>query len=96
MRGVTEAAVWAPGLRGMAFLEPREGNEVVLLYRGLEPRTRRVLGALPLRAAEGEVQVESQDSDDLYSMPVFSRDGRRLALRVGVDDRLQIAVFEVP
>ena len=97
LKGITSNAAWAPGLAGVAFLEDRENDQTVLIYRGLVPRTRRVLGALP-RATPGEqeVQAESSDSGSPYSLPTFSRDGRRVALRVGEDQALQIAVFDVP
>ena len=97
LKGITGNAAWAPGLAGVAFLEDRENGQTVLIYRGLAPRTRRVLGALP-RATPGEqeVQAESSGSGTPYSLPTFSRDGRRVALRVGQDEALQIAVFDVP
>lgn len=97
LKGVTGNAAWAPGLAGVAFLEDRENGQTVLIHRGLAPRTRRVLGALP-RAIPGgqEVQAENSGSGTPYSLPTFSRDGRRVALRVGQDEALQIAVFDVP
>ncbi len=97
LKGITNNAAWAPGLAGVVFLEDREHDQTVLIYRGLVPRTRRVLGALPRATlGEQEVQAESSDSDSPYSLPTFSRDGRRVALRVGQDEALQIAVFDVP
>jgi len=95
MRGLTTAATWRQGLKGVAFLEKREGGEVVLLYRGRQPRTRKVLGALPKPPAR-EVEADEETSDP-YSLPQFSPDGRKVALRVGDDpESAQIAVFPVP
>jgi len=97
VRGLTQEAAWAPGLKGLAFVEPREKTGPVLIYRGVTPRTRRALGELP-RATPGEEEVQSESSSDSseHSLPTFSRDGRRIALRVGSEEAPQIAVFEVP
>jgi dipeptidyl aminopeptidase/acylaminoacyl peptidase len=85
--GITPIAAWAPGLAGLVFLEQREGDQWVLVYRGLRPRTRQVLGTLPLQA---------NDQEDWFSLPQFSRDGRRVALRVGKDPfPVSAEVFEV-
>ncbi len=97
LKGITVNAAWAPGLAGVAFLKDCGNGQTVLIYRGVVPPTRRVVGALP-RATPGEqeVQAESSDSGAPYSLPTFSRDGRRVALRVGEHEALQIAVFDVP
>ncbi len=85
--GITPIAAWAPDLAGVVFLEQREGDEWVVIYRGLRPRTHRVLGTLPLRTNE---------QDDWFSLPQFSRDGRRVALRVGKDPLpVSAEVFDV-
>ena len=85
--GITPIAAWSPGLTGVVFMEKREGDQWVLIYRGLRPRTRQVLGALPL---------ESNDEDDWFSLPQFSHDGRKVALRVGKDPTpVNVEVFEI-
>jgi len=94
LRGMTPASAWAPGLRGAAFLEEREQGQVVLLYRGLIPPTRKVLGALTFPSQE--VPAESSDRTGQYSLPDFSRDGQKLALRVGQDEGLKIVVYDLP
>jgi len=85
--GITPIAAWSPGLTGVVFMEKREGDQWVLIYRGLRPRTRQVLGALPL---------QSSDEDDWFSLPQFSHDGRKVALRVGKDPTpVNVEVFEI-
>jgi dipeptidyl aminopeptidase/acylaminoacyl peptidase len=87
MLGITPIAAWAPGLAGLVFLEQREGDQWVLIYRGLRPRTRQVLGTLPL---------QTNDQEDWFSLPQFSHDGRKVALRVGKDPfPVSAEVFEV-
>jgi len=87
MRGITPVAAWSPGLAGVVFIEQREGNQWVLIYRGVRPRARQVLGALPL---------QSNDQDDWFSLPQFSHNGRKVALRVGSDPfPVNVEVFEV-
>jgi dipeptidyl aminopeptidase/acylaminoacyl peptidase len=85
--GITTVASWSPGLTGVVFLEERENDQWVLIYRGLRPRTRQVLGALSL---------ESNQEDDWFSLPQFSHDGRQVALRVGKDPvPVSVDVFEI-
>jgi WD40 repeat protein len=87
MLGITPCATWSPGLTGVVFLEERENDQWVLIYRGLRPRTRQVLGALSL---------ESNQEDDWFSLPQFSHDGRQVALRVGKDPApVSVDVFEI-
>jgi len=100
--GITAAAAWSPDLSGVAFVEQREHNreQVVLLFRGVHPISRRVIGAFDVppdelssdpKEAEGESSLESD-----YSLPEFSPDGHRAALRVG--DRpatATVAVFDL-
>jgi hypothetical protein len=67
-------------------MEKREGDQWVLIYRGLRPRTRQVLGAL---------SVET-NMEDWFSLPQFSHDGRKVALRVGKDPTpVNVEVFEI-
>ena len=81
---ITELAAWAPGLVGVAFAEfnweadPPE--DAVLVYRGLQPPVRKVLGVLP------GVRGPSQSS-----VPEFSADGRRVSVAVG-----RVLVFAGP
>ncbi|MFB3881782.1 MAG: TolB family protein [Armatimonadota bacterium] len=87
MLGITPIAAWSPGLNGVVFIEQREGNQWVLIYRGLRPRTRQALGVLSLK---------SNDEDDWFSLPQFSHDGRKVALRVGKDPfPMGVEVFEI-
>ena len=84
--GITPIAAWSPGLTGMVFMEKREGDQWVVIYRGLRPRTRQVLGAL---------SVET-NMEDWFSLPQFSHDGRKVALRVGKDPTpINVEVFEI-
>jgi Tol biopolymer transport system component len=98
--GITPIAAWSPGLTGVVFVEQREGGESVVIYRGIRPRTRKVLGEVPLPKAEPaqpgeEQQSSSSQSDNDFSLPQFSHDGRSIALRVGEKPDVRIAVFEI-
>jgi len=100
--GVTAAAAWSPDLSGIAFLEQRErkGEEVVLLFRGVQPISRRVIGAFHVPALElfaGPKEADHESSlASGYSLPEFSPDGRRVALRVGNrPDTVSVAVFDI-
>jgi dipeptidyl aminopeptidase/acylaminoacyl peptidase len=100
--GITAAAAWSPDLGGVAFVEQREhdGEEVVLLFRGVHPISRRVIGAFRVPTHEvssNPKQAEGEDSlASDYSLPEFSPDGRRVALRVGdLPDTARIATFDM-
>jgi WD40 repeat protein len=100
--GITTAAAWSPDLRGIAFVEQREhdGEEIVLLFRGVHPITRRVIGAIRVPTDELSSNSKQTDGEESlpsdYSLPAFSADGRRVALRVGDRaDTATVAVFDV-
>lgn len=101
LKGITTAAAWSPGLTGAAFLEERENDEVVVLYRGARPVTRRVLGAFqvePLFTFNGEPEGrrEEERTAGPYSLPQFSPDGRKVAVRIGeTAEKMRVAVFPV-
>lgn len=69
---LTQVAAWAPGLKGVAFIEERE-DQIVVLYKGLEPRTLKVLGRLP---------EPTPNESPSYSLPQFSPDGKKIAVLV--------------
>jgi len=102
LQGVTENAAWSPGLGGVAFVEDRGPGNMVLLFKGVRPRVRKVLGVLPLSpppppAEAVQVEESQQDSGNPFSLPQFSPDRRKVALRVGsTPESAEIAVFPVP
>ncbi len=102
VKGVTENAAWSPGLRGVAFVEDRGPGNMVLLYKGLRPPALKALGVLPLSpppppAEAVQVEESQQDNSNAFSLPQFSPDRRKVALRVGnTPESTAIAVFPVP
>jgi Tol biopolymer transport system component len=86
--GISAAATWGRDLAALAFLEDRD-NEVVLIYRGLHPATRRALttlsraDSLSLSGAELAAPQPNPDTFAMpYSLPDLSPNGSRIALRV--------------
>jgi len=82
---LVSAVAWAPGLSGFAFTESKwDGSkfeETVLVYRGLQPPVREVLGILP----------------DEASTPQFSADGRQVSVAFGrPGEPSQVLVLAVP
>jgi len=98
IRGITEAAAWAPDLKAVVFLEPRESDSAAVIYKCLKPPARKVLGQVGTEPAEflpGEVMPVTTDS--LPSCPQFSPDGRQVAMMaVSADGSPEIVVFTVP
>ena len=72
VRGISEAAAWSPDLKGIAFVEERE-DAAVVLYRGVRPPVRRVLG---------EITEASPMTSPAYSIPQFPPDGQFLSFLV--------------
>ena len=93
VKGLTEEAAWAPGLKGLAFLEERDNDQVVLIYKGLTPRTLRALGELPHPQGESSGSIINPLS---RSLPAFSHDGRKIAVMVGEGETAKVVVFEAP
>jgi len=90
VRGITGIAAWGPGLTGIAFVEGRRKEDLslalVLLYRGVRPPVRKVLGALPYASGQS-----------VPSVPQFSADGRYVSAAVGqTRDALEVMVFAAP
>ena len=73
VRGISEAAAWSPDLKGIAFVEERHDGAVVVLYRGVRPPVRRVLG---------EITEASPTPPPAYSIPQFPPHGRFLSFLV--------------
>jgi len=73
VRGISEAAAWSPDLKGIAFVEERHDGAVVVLYRGVRPPVRRVLG---------EITEASPTPPPAYSIPQFPPDGQFLSFLV--------------
>jgi len=102
LQGVTQNAAWSPGLGGVAFVEDRGPGGMVLLYKGVRPRVRKVLGVLPLSpppppAEAVQIEESQQDSGNAFSLPQFSPDRRKVSLRVSsTPESAEIAVFPVP
>jgi roadblock/LC7 domain-containing protein len=101
LRGISAAAAWSPDLSGVAFVEERGENEAVVIFRGMKPITRKVIGVLHIPAVDIFASPEKAETEESgvgsrYSMPEFSPDGRYVALRAGerLSD-LRIAVFRV-
>jgi len=85
VRGISETAAWSPNLTGVAFVEERE-DAAVVLYRGVQPPVRRVLGSIP------------QGSDLMFSplsIPQFSPDGRSVSFLNYMGDTLEVGVLTV-
>jgi len=102
MKGVTSEAVWSPALTGVAFLEQREDDEVVLLFRGVRPVTRKAIGSLrvtPLETFPDQPQQGQEPPAGVvgpYSLPEFSPDGRWVALRAGQSPKdMRLEMFQV-
>jgi Tol biopolymer transport system component len=79
--GITEDSTWAPGLKGLAFVEERgEGNHV-LVYRGVRPVTRKVLGRIEVGAVKQNVARAAAGEYSSYCCdPAFTADGRQVAV----------------
>ena len=101
LRGISATAAWSPDLSGVAFVEDREENEVVVIFRGMKPVTRKVIGVLHIPAVDifaspDKAEGEESGLGSRYSMPEFSPDGRYVALRAGEKlSDLRIAAFPV-
>jgi len=81
--GIPESSAWAPGLKGIAFVEERgEGNHV-LLYRTVRPATRKVLGRIEVGAVTQNIaRAAAGDYSSYCCDPTFSADGRQVAAGV--------------
>jgi len=99
--GITQSSTWAPGLKGIAFVEDRGDDTYVLLYRGVRPVTRKVLGRIEVGAGKKNAgPAADEDYSFSWSAPVFSADARQVA--VGVSETIgngpewpRIVTFEV-
>jgi Tol biopolymer transport system component len=81
--GITQSSTWAPGLKGIAFVEARGDDKYVLLYRGVRPVTRKVLGRIEVGAeTKNAGPAAEEDYSFSWSSPIFSADARQVAVGV--------------
>ena len=90
---VTAMASWSPGLEGVVYVgQPDDKGRAPVLYRapGGAPK---VLGRLDLPAEEKSGQAPQESEAMPFSLPEFSPDGGKVALRVGEKANLRVAVL---